>query len=147
MVNIIPEETPRFSNPDDINAQIREFVLLKASLAHMETRSKELRDKIFEHLDNNGEVESTGSINLYLDEEIDGITRIEKQRRTTRKIDELKADDIIAEAGIGDEVYEMKRVINEDALMNAMWEGRITEAQLDEMFPATVTWALRTLKK
>jgi hypothetical protein len=41
----------------------------------------------------------------------------------------------------------MKRVINEDALMAAYYEGKLTEEQLDEMFPTTVIWALTTLKK
>jgi hypothetical protein len=27
------------------------------------------------------------------------------------------------------------------------YENKITEDELDDMFPATVTWALRTLKK
>ena len=77
----------------------------------------------------------------------DGIVRIEKQRRTTRKLNELVADEIIDAAELSDEVYEMKRVINEDALMAAYYEGKLTEEQLDTMFPVTVTWALRTLKK
>jgi hypothetical protein len=32
----------------------------------------------------------------------------------------------------------MKRVINEGALMSAYYENKITEEQLDEMFPTTV---------
>jgi hypothetical protein len=31
--------------------------------------------------------------------------------------------------------------------MAAYYQDKITEDQLDEMFPVTVTWALRTLKK
>ena len=41
----------------------------------------------------------------------------------------------------------MVRVIDEDALMAAHYDGDITEEEIDEMFPVTVVWALRTPKK
>ena len=147
MANIINEGETRFSDPDDFDSQIKEFIRVKASLEILESRQKELRDKLFSIIDLQGDVDEKGNIQLVLDEAIDGIVRIEKQRRASRKLDELKADEIIADLGIGDEVYEMKRVINEDALMAAFYEEKITEAQLDEMFPVHITWALRTLKK
>ena len=147
MANIINEGETRFSDPDDFDSQIKEFIRVKASLEILESRQKELRDKLFSIIDLQGDVDEKGNIQLVLDEAIDGIVRIEKQRRASRKLDELKADEIIADLGIGDEVYEMKRVINEDALMAAFYEEKITETQLDEMFPVHITWALRTLKK
>jgi hypothetical protein len=146
MAQVIPEDSS-YSDPNDFNTQVREYVRLKESIAHMDARSKELRDVIFNAIDNDGQEESSGSISLYLDSEVDGVIRLEKQRRATRKINELVADEIIEQEGLQDELYEMKRVINEDALMAALYEGKITEEQLDAMFPATVTWALRTLKK
>ena len=147
MANIVPEEGTRFSDPNDFNSQVSEYVRLKESLAHMDARSKELRDKIFARIDEEGEEASGGSISLYLDHDVEGVSRVEKQRRVTRKINETVAEQIIEETGIGDDVYEMKRVINEDYLMAALYQGKITEEQLDEMFPPTIVWALRTLKK
>jgi hypothetical protein len=147
MANIIDEGETRFSDPDDFNSQIREYVNLKSSLEILESRQKELRDKLFAHLDIEGEPDEKGNLQFVLDEAVGEIVRLEKQRRASRKLDELKADEVIAELGLEDEVYEMKRVINEDALMAAFYEEKISEEQLDEMFPVTVTWALRTLKK
>ncbi|CAB4128551.1 hypothetical protein UFOVP223_120 [uncultured Caudovirales phage] len=147
MVNIIDEEGTRFSDPNDFNAQVREYAKVKATMEIMEARQKELREKLFAQIDSVGEEDDKGNIQLALDSEIEGIVRLEKQRRATRKLNELKADEIIEANGIGDEVYEMKRVINEDALMAAFYEEKISEAELDEMFPVNVTWALRTLKK
>lgn len=147
MANIVPEGSNRFDNQDELAVAVGEYVRIKESLAQMEARSKELRDKIFESIDAEGEVESSGSYSLYLDSEVEGVVRLEKQRRAVRKLNEDVADAIIEETGIGDDVYEMKRVINEDNLMAAMYQGKITEEQLDAMFPATIVWALRTLKK
>jgi hypothetical protein len=147
MAKLIEEETPRFLDPDTLEAQVSEYAKLKASMEVLETRSKQLREKLFEHLDLEGFEDEKGNIQLELPSPVDGVLRIEKQRRASRKLDEVTAETLIEEIGLSDEVYEMKRVLNEDALMAAFYEGKITEAQLDEMFPVSVIWALRTVKK
>jgi rRNA processing protein Krr1/Pno1 len=147
MAQVVPEEPREFANPDDLSTQVREYVRLKASIAAMETRSKEIHAKLMAELDQDGEEDDKGNIQLDLESEIEGVVRLEKQRRTKRTLDELKAEEIIEAAGIADDVYETKRVINEDYLMAAFYNEKITEAQLDEMFPVVVSWALRTVKK
>lgn len=147
MAKLIEEEAPRFLDPETLEAQVSEYAKLKASMEVLEARSKQLREKLFEHLDTEGFEDEKGNIQLDLPSPIDGVLRIEKQRRATRKLDEVTAETLIEEIGLSDEVYEMKRVINEDALMAAFYEGKITEQQLDDMFPVSVIWALRTVKK
>jgi DNA mismatch repair ATPase MutS len=147
MAQVVPEEPREFANPDDLSTQVREYVRLKASIAAMEARSKEIHAKLMAELDQDGEEDDKGNIQLDLESEIEGVVRLEKQRRTKRTLDELKAEEIIAAAGIEDDVYETKRVINEDYLMAAFYNEKVTEEQLDEMFPVVVTWALRTVKK
>jgi hypothetical protein len=146
MVKRIEEEELRISDPDDVKSQIREFVLLKASLEVMEARSKELRDKLMAQLDSEGYEDEKGNIQFDLPESVEGIVRLEKQRRVTRKLNEPKAEEILEANGL-EEVFELKKVVNEDALMAAFYEGKITEDELDQMFPASTIWALRTLKK
>jgi hypothetical protein len=146
MANLIPEEG-RISNPDNFESQVREYVKIKSSMEIFEARSKELREKLFSVLDDEGLEDEKGNLQFDLETAVDGVVRLEKQRRSTRKLNEFRAEEIIDELGIGDDVYEMKRVINEDALMAAFYQDKISEEQLDEMFPVNVTWALRTLKK
>lgn len=141
-------DSPReIHNPNSLEDQIREYTLLKQSIDNLELRQKELRDKIFAALDTDGFEDDKGNLQYELPSEINGVVRVEKQRRVSRKLNEAKAEEIIDAAGIAGDVYETKRVINEDALMAAYYEDKITEDQLEDMFPATVTWALRTLKK
>lgn len=147
MVNAIPEE-PRFNgDPDNFDTQVREYVRIKESIDSLEKRSKELREKILAVVDVDGFEDDKGNIIYDLDTPIDGVVRLEKQRRATRKLDDQKAEEIIENKGIADKVYKMVRVIDEDALMAAHYEGEITEEEIDEMFPVTVVWALRTPKK
>lgn len=146
MAKIIDEEGRQFSDPDDINSQVREYLKVKQTLDLMETRQKELREKLFLHLDNEGFEDDKGNIQIELDSEIDGIVRIEKQRRTSRKIDEAMAESILEANDLTESCTKMVRVVDEEALMAAHYEGKISEAELDSMFPAKVTWALMTKK-
>jgi hypothetical protein len=141
------EEEPRaIVTPDDINGQVKEYVHVKKMIDTMDARAKELRDKLFAHLDEEGYEDDKGNYQFELPEEIDGVVRLEKQRRVTRKLNEPKADEILSDLGLKDEIFVMTPVLDEDKLMAAFYEGKITEDQLDEMFPSTVVWALRTLK-
>lgn len=146
MANVIPEEG-RFADPDDIKSQIREYVKLKASEDMIKKRTAELREVIFAEIDQDGYEDDKGNHQLDLDEDVDGVYRLEKQRRTKRVLNEARAEEIITELKLNEELYEMKPVLNEDALMAAFYEDKITEDQLEEMFPLSVTWALRTVKK
>ena len=147
MAKLIEEEGTRFEDPESLEAQVREYAKLKASMEVLESRQKILREKLFGHLELEGLEDDKGNIQLDLPTAIDGITRLEKQRRATRKLNEGAAEMILSEVGLEDTVYKMVRVIDEDALMAAFYEGQITEEQLDEMYPVSVIWALRTLKK
>jgi hypothetical protein len=147
MAEVIPEEGVRFADPDSLETQLREYMKLKASLEFMETRKSELREKLFAQIEEHGFEDDKGNLTLELGAGIEGVARIEKSRRVQRKLDELTAERIIEETGIGDDVYKTVRVIDEDALMACLYQDKITEEQLDEMFPAKIVWALMTRKK
>jgi hypothetical protein len=146
MAKRIEEEARTFVGPDDVAGQVKEYLYVKKNIDQLDTRSKELRDRLFSHLDEGGYEDDKGNVQLELDAEVDGIVRLEKQRRVTRKLNEPKADEILTELGLKDEIYVMTPVLDEDKLMAAFYEGKITEEQLDDMFPSTIVWALRTLK-
>lgn len=145
MVNVIDEES-RVVDPDNLDHQISEYLKLKASIEFMETRQRELREKLFGAIEELGFEDDKGNIQLELDQEINGIVRLEKQRRVSRKIDETVAEELIAELGLEDQLYKTIRVVDEDELMAAVYQGKITDEQLDAMYPPKIVWALMTKK-
>jgi hypothetical protein len=147
MVNVIDEGKREFADPDDINTQVREYLMVKKSMEQLEARQKELREKLFAKIDNEGLPDDKGNIQLELDSEVEGVTRLEKQRRVTRKIDEEMAEQILTANELTETVYKTVRVVDEDALMAAFYEDKISEAELDAMFPPRTVWALMTKKK
>jgi len=87
-----------------------------------------------------------GSIVLDFPQSIEVIFCIQKTARISPYLDGTVAERIIEEKGIGDDVYKMVRVIDEGALMSQLYEGKLTEDEIDEMFPKKTVWALMTKK-
>ena len=144
MARVKPVE-PRTADADDFVNQAKEYAFLKKQAEYLDKQMKELKPKLFAALEERGEVDSTGSIFIEVDN-IDGVSSIKKERRVSRKIDELKAEEIIAAKNLEDKLYKTIRVVDEDALMAALYNEELTEEEVDEMYPQSVVWAL-VLKK
>jgi hypothetical protein len=146
MARVKPEE-PRGPEQDDLVNQTKEYAFIKAQLEYLEKQQKELREKLFEALDGSGEPDDKGNIILELPQEIDGYVSVVKQKRVSRKVDELVADEIITAKGMEDTLYKTIRVVDEDALMAALYNDELTEEEIDQMYPQKITWALILSKK
>lgn len=127
---------------DPLIKDAREFSFLKQQIDFLEKQSKEVRERLFAQLDELGEVDDKGNIIIELPEEVNGFGTVVKQRRVSRKIDELIADEIIAEKGMEDQLYKTIRVVDEDALMAALYNDELTESEIDLMYPQKIVWAL-----
>lgn len=147
MARVSDENSIRISDPNDLNAQVREYLMVKQSLDVLEKRQSELRNVIFDKLDSDGEPDEKGNVFLELPEEVDGVARLEKQKRVSRKLDETTAEEIINEKNLQDKLFKTVVVVDEDEVMAAHYEGLLTEDEIERMFPAKVIWALRTVKK
>ena len=145
MAKVKPADN-RNTDETDLIARAKKYSFLKSQLDYLEKEQKALRVELFEVLDGEGEVDDKGNIILELPEEVDGFRSLIKQRRVTRKIDELKAEEVITAHGMEDTLYKTIRVVDEDALMAALYNEELTEAEIDEMYPQNVVWAL-VLKK
>lgn len=137
----VSEAEPRM-NKDELIAQAKEYAFAKKQVEYFEKKLKDLKQEIFEHVEERGEQDDKGNIVLELPEEIEGFFAITKQRRVSRKIDEDVAFDIIEEKGLRDKLIKIVEVIDEDALMAALYNDELTEAEIDEMYPQSVVWAL-----
>lgn len=145
MARVKPEETR--IETDEFKRSAKEYVFIKKQIELLEKDAKQLREEIFEHLDENGETDSKGNIYLEFDDPIENFVSIQKTRRVKRVIDETVAEQIIEEKGLEDKLYKVIRVIDEDALMAALYSNQLTEKEVDAMYPENVTWALNLNKK
>ena len=145
MAKVKPTEN-RNADETDLIARTKKYAFLKSQLDYLEKEQNALREELFEVLDGEGEVDDKGNVIIQLPQAVDGFNSIIKQRRVTRKVDELKAEEIIAAHGLEDTLYKTVRMVDEDALMAALYEEVLTEEEVDEMYPPKIVWAL-VLKK
>lgn len=145
MAKVSPADN-RNSDETSLIARTKKYAFLKSQLDYLEKEQKALREELFEVLDGEGEVDDKGNVIIQLPQEVDGFNSIIKQRRVTRKVDELKAEEVITAHGLEDTLYKTIRIVDEDALMAALYEEVLTEAEVDEMYPPKIVWAL-VLKK
>jgi len=127
---------------DPLIKDAREYSFLKQQIDFLEKQQKEVRERLFATLDELGEVDDKGNVIIELPEEVNGFGAVVKQRRVSRKIDELVADEIITEKGMEEQLYKTIRVVDEDALMAALYNDELTEAEIDLMYPQKIVWAL-----
>jgi uncharacterized protein YebE (UPF0316 family) len=127
---------------DPLIKDAREYSFLKQQIDFLEKQQKEVRERLFSTLDEMGEVDDKGNIIVELPEEVNGFGAVVKQRRVSRKIDELVAEEIIVEKGMEEQLYKTIRVVDEDALMAALYNDELTEAEIDLMYPQKIVWAL-----
>jgi hypothetical protein len=138
----VKQEEPRNTEETDLIARAKKYAFLKSQLDYLEKEQKALRTDLFSTIEEQGEEDSKGNLVLELPEEVDGYVSVMKQRRVSRKVNEEIAFQIIEELGLEEELIETKKVINEDALMAALYADKLTEEQIEEMYPQSVVWAL-----
>jgi hypothetical protein len=143
----IKNEEPRVNVEDNLMGQAKHYAFVKEQLEYWEKQQKELKAKLFERIDSEGEEDSSGNVVIELPEDINGVVAVVKQRRVSRKINETRAEEIIAEHGMEDTLYKTIRVVDEDALMAALYNDDLTEEEVEEMYPANVVWALVMKKR
>lgn len=138
----ISKQNQRTVDKDDALSQAQQYAFYKKQVEYFQEQMKSLREDLFEEIEKNGEVDSKGNIVFELPKEIEGFVSMTKQRRVSRKIDEDIAFDLIDEKGLRDKLIKTVEIIDEDALMAALYSDELTEEEIDEMYPQTVVWAL-----
>ena len=138
----VKETAIRNLDENAIEVQAKEYAFLKKQTEYLEKQIKELRENLFSHSEESGEVDDKGNLILPFEKDIEGYTSVMKQRRVSRKIDAGVAEQLISEKNLEEELYKTVRIVDEDALMAALYEGKLTEEEVDEMYPQTIVWAL-----
>lgn len=136
----------------DIVSTLRQFLTLKVQREALEDRENDLK-KILQHaVETAGYEDDKGNYWLDLDEplEVDGygvVPRLKRERRVAFSVDETKAEAILAKKGILDECTTMVPVLDEEEIRKAHFKGVLTDAEIEAIFPAKVTWAFKPEKQ
>lgn len=146
MPNIIPPDRS-VKEDKSLLGKVRRYVQLKRQVDDLVKEQSVIKTELSALVDSQGEFDARGHRILELPEEVDGYVSLQRQRRVSQRLDEDEAQRILTEKKLTDRCYKLTPVLDEDAVMSCLYEGLLTEEDIDTMFPKTETWAFVPLKR
>ena len=137
---------PRKPDSNPLMIKVREFISYKKQIDKLSKAQDELKKDLMQTVEEIGEVDDSGHQWLHLPEEVDGYSALQRQRRVSQKLDMDAAEEILKKKGLYDKCVKMVPMIDEDAVMGALYLGELTEEDIDQIFPKAITWAFVTKK-
>jgi hypothetical protein len=132
---------------EPVRREVQQYVSLKDEIASMDTRLGVLKKRITTFVDELGEANEKGSIVLPINDETSGTAAVVKQRRVSKMFDESAANTLLNEKGLFEDCTKTIVTLDQDAVMAAYYDGKLTDADIEKMFPEKVVWALVMEKK
>ncbi len=136
--------------PDDVAATFDDTARRYLNFRRQRDEMTKLMDKekkpLNEILEQYGERDANGHATIEIDPPVHGIDALVRQRKVAHQVDEHKAEAISRALGIYDRLFKPVMTLDEDAVMVALEEGLLTQAQVDQMYPQKVTHALMPRK-
>lgn len=126
---------------DDFEQKVHAYIRAKSQITALTTETGKLRKDILPKISEYG-VESGGNFEMDLPESIQGVTSVVKQRRASKKMDDRETQRLLKSKGLYDQCTKTITVIDETAVMDALYDGEISDEDMDVMFPTKVTFAL-----
>lgn len=127
---------------ESIKSDIRQYLGLKDQADLISTRQSEIKKRLTSMIDEFGETDDRGHKILKIEsDDVTNVNAIVKQRRVSKTLDMNVAEDLLAKRGIKDTCIKMVPTLDESAIMAAFYEGYLSEADIDAMFPEKVTYA------
>jgi hypothetical protein len=136
---VIEREDPK--QEPTIMTKVRSFVSLKRRIDDLTKEQSAIKAELSNLVDQEGEPDEKGHLWIRLPDEVDGYTSLQRQRRVSQSLDEDEASTILNNKGLTERCYKMVPVLDESEVMACLYEGLLTEEEIDEMFPKSVTWA------
>lgn len=131
---------------DPLIQKFRDFISFKTKIDSLTKEQNKLKEELSEYVIENGQEDDRGHIRVELPEEVEGYTSIQRQRRVSMGLDMDAAILILTKKGLGERCIKSVPTIAEDEVMAALYEGKLTEEDIDAMFPKKITWAFLPTK-
>lgn len=127
---------------------IREHLTFRKARENFAKKEDQTKKALMEFLASQGEVDEKGSRFFYVPEgEVEGITAIKREKRVSQVLDTDAAMALVKEKGLEAECIEMVPVLNEDALLAAAFDDRITDEEMGALYEDKESYAFILVKE
>jgi hypothetical protein len=123
----------------DINTvkqTVKQYLNLKSEIDLLTDRSTELKKRLTADVEELGKTDERCHIFLELEE-----AKLTKQRKVSKNLDMEIAEKLLKERNIYDKCVKMMPVLQENEILACVYTGELSESDIDEMFPAKVSYA------
>ncbi len=140
------EKPSRDVSPKGLLGTVKQYINLKRRIDDLTKEQSVLKTELSDLVDKQGETDDKGHVWLPLPEEVDGVVSLKRERRVSQSLDMDAAILILTQKGLADRCIKPIPTVAEDEVMAALYEGKLTEEDVDAMFPKKITWAFITSK-
>jgi len=139
MPKVIQKEDPKTVDP--LLEKVSNFVATKRRIDDLSKENNKIKAELSDLVDTDGIPDEKGHLLYDLPQTIAGLTALKRQRRVSQSLDSGVADKILKDKGIYDRCYKMVPTLDESEVMACLYDGLLTEEEIDEMFPKSVSYA------
>lgn len=132
-------------NAKDFPRYVEEYLREKEAMEAMQARVNEKKAAINKFVDDLGEADEKGSKWVHV-EGIPGLSAVKRERRVSQSLDTDKAEAWLKKNGLWEQYSEEIRVLDEDALYGAGYDGTIPRKVFDGFMVSSESFALKTVK-
>jgi hypothetical protein len=121
---------------ESLKQTLKQYLAIKEETDLLATRATELKKRLTEGVEELGKVDERGHVIL----EVDG-TKLTKQRKVSKPLDIDIATTLLKEKNLYEKCVELVPVLQDNEILACVYTGELTEADIDTMFPAKVSYA------
>jgi hypothetical protein len=107
----------------------------------IESRESELKKQLSSIVETQGYTDDKGSEYIDFPEEIEGFAGLKRERRVYQTLDEDKALEVLAAKKLTALCTRQITVVDEDAVRAAMFDGKLSQDDIDAMFTVKINYA------
>jgi hypothetical protein len=128
---------------DDVPALLEKYLDMRKTADEFQGKVDEMKKLLSTAVDTHGFVDDKGNRWIEFEEPIEGVTALKRERRVSRSLDPVRAETVLKRLGLWEECTEEVRVIDEDKILGAGFEGRIKKGVLDSLWTESESWAFK----
>lgn len=126
---------------DGLLRLVEDYKAIDGTIKQWNDRKKELRARLESILDAEGYTDEKGHVWLDLPDEVDGTTRLQRQKRVGQTLNEETAEVLLKRLDLWEKCSMQITVVDEDALLALGFQGDIPEDVMSEIFEEKVSYA------
>ena len=151
----VAKRATRRRSPGDFVAKLRQFLVLKQEADAISDRVGKIKKELSLDVERSGYEDDKGHIWFDLPEDVtvtdeDGkaitYTRVKREKRVGYRLDAAAAEKVLKKHHLFKDAEEggclrTIQVLDEEEIRKAQFKGRLSDEEIDTIFPQSVTWA------